>query len=185
MARAIEQRRCHVCGQRSLRRVQQPYEYEVSHDGRPPVKITIPDLEVVACTNPNCRPDEPGDNIIHDDATAERITLETYRQLGLLTPDEIRTKRRALGLKQSEFQERLGLGGNTLSRWEKGRVYQSRAMDKFLRLFFASKKNRNMLEALAEPIGRPSGEPTRVNVRGRAFSRPFLSPCAVFDASVN
>lgn len=126
--------RCEACGQRALRRVRRPHEHEISHDGRPPVKVRIPDLEVIACTNPAC-PD-PAASVQLDDDALRRIGEETCRQLGLLTPAEIRAGRKKLGLKQRELQELLGLGGNSLSRWEKGRVYQSRAMDTLLRLAF-------------------------------------------------
>jgi putative zinc finger/helix-turn-helix YgiT family protein len=136
MAERWENWRCHVCRRKSLRRVKQPYEYEVSHDGRPPVKIRIPDLEVIACTNPDCHPEHPNDTIIEDDAAIWRITVETYRQLGLLTPEEIKAGRERLGLSQQELAELLGLGGNSLSRWEKGRVYQSRSSDALLRIVF-------------------------------------------------
>ena len=136
MPREIQHRQCHVCGQRTLRRVKRPFEYEVSHDGRPPVTIRIPDLEVIACTNPDCHPDDPADTIIHDDDSIWRTTVETYRQLGLLTPDEIRSGRERLGFSQQELQELLGLGGNSLSRWERGRVYQSRSSDALLRIIF-------------------------------------------------
>ena len=129
--------RCHVCGQKSLRRDPRPFEYEVSHDGRPPVKIRIPDLEVIACTNPDCHPEHADDTIIEDDAAIHRITEETYRQLGLLTPGEIRAGRERLGLTQQELQDLLGLGGNSLSRWESGRVYQSRSSDTLLRIVFS------------------------------------------------
>lgn len=146
MRRPIEEGGCHVCGQRTLRREKRPFEYEISHDGRPPVTIRIPDLEEIVCTNPDCRPEEPGDTILHDDAAAHRITIETYRQLGLLTPDEIRAQREALGLTQQEMQDLMGLGGNTLSRWEQAHVYQSRAMDRFLRVFLVSEQVRDTLE---------------------------------------
>ncbi len=136
MPRPVEERRCHVCRQESLRRERRPYESEVSHDGRPAVTIRIPDLEVVACINPDCRPEDPGDTVILDDAAIGRITNETYRQLGLLTPDEILAGREKLGLTQQALQELLGLGGNSLSRWENGRVYQARSMDTLLRIVF-------------------------------------------------
>jgi len=128
--------RCPSCRQRTLRRVKQTFAYEVSHDGRPPVTVRIPDLEVIACTNPDCRPENPGDNIIHDEAATWRITEETYRQLGLLTPAEIRAGRERLKLTQQELQSLLGLGGNSLSRWENGHIYQARSMDTLLRLVF-------------------------------------------------
>jgi putative zinc finger/helix-turn-helix YgiT family protein len=136
MARELETRRCHVCGQRSLRRAPWLYEYEISHDGRPPVKIRIPDLLVIACTNPECRPEHPHDTILLDDAASWQITIETSKQLGLLTPDEIRQGRERLGLSQQELQELLGLGSNSLSRWENGHVFQSRSMNTLLRLVF-------------------------------------------------
>ncbi len=136
MSKPVERQRCHVCGRRSLRRVRRPYEYAVSHDGRPPVTIRIPDLDVVACTNPDCHPEHPDDTVILDGDASWRITEETYRQLGLLTPAEIREHRERLGLTQQQLQDLLGLGGNTLSRWETGRVYQSRALDTFLRAVF-------------------------------------------------
>jgi putative zinc finger/helix-turn-helix YgiT family protein len=143
MSEKWENWQCDVCGQMSLRRVVRPYEAEVSHDGRPPVTIRIPNLEVIACTNPDCHPANPDGTIIEDDATAWQITTETYRQLGLLTPDEIRAGRETLGLNQQELQRLLGLGGNSLSRWESGRVYQSRSMDSLLRVIF------NVPDALA------------------------------------
>ncbi len=132
----LNEKRCHVCGQKSLRHVRRPFEYEVSHDGRRPVRIHIPDLEVIACTNHDCHPEHPDDTVIEDEQATWRITIETYRQLGLLTPEEIRSQRERLGLTQQELQELLGLGGNTLSRWENGRVYQSRSLDTLMRIVF-------------------------------------------------
>lgn len=150
MAVVWENRRCHVCGQRTLRRVRRPFEYEKSHDGRPPVTIRIPDLEVIACVNPDCHPEHPSDTILHDDDAARRIDIETYRQLGLLTPEEIRTQREKLGLSQQEMQELLGLGGNSLSRWENGRIYQARSMDKLMRIFFGVSEAREFVQHVPE-----------------------------------
>ncbi len=140
--------RCPVCRRTSLARVRLPYETSVSHDGRPPVTIRIPDLEVIACTNPECRPENPGDNIIHDDAATWRVTVETYRKLGLLTPEEIRAGRERLELTQQELQRLLGLGGNSLSRWESGHVYQSRSLDTLLRVVFRFPDVRQHLQEL-------------------------------------
>lgn len=147
MSVPVEQQRCHVCGQRSLRRQKRPYEYAVSHDGRPPVTIRIPDLDVVVCTNPDCRPEHPDDTLILDDAASWRITEETYRQLGLLAPTEIRAGRERLGLNQQQLQQMLGLGGNSLSRWENGHVYQARSMDTLLRIIFNVPQARDYVAA--------------------------------------
>ncbi len=132
----IARMRCPVCRQHSMKRVEREFAFEVAYDGRGPYTIRIPDLAVIACTNPACRPENPGDQVLHDDATTWRITIETYRQLGLLTPEEIREQREKLGLTQQQLGELLGLGGNSLSRWENGRVYQSRSIDTLLRIVF-------------------------------------------------
>ncbi len=147
--------RCHACGKFEKKRVKQPYSYDYSHDGRPPTTITIPDLEVIACTNPDCPGHETRESTSFDAAATLRITIETYRQLGLLTPDEVRAGRKKLGLKQSELQELLGLGGNSLSRWEKARVYQSRSMDKLLRIVFGVPEARAFLAAI-HPLPLPA-----------------------------
>ena len=136
MTKRYETWRCPVCRHKSLRRIKRPYTYEVRHDGRPPVKITIPDLDVIACTHPDCHPADPDDTVIYDDEAIWRITVETYRQRGLLTPEEIKAGRERLGLSQQQLADLLGLGGNSLSRWENGRVYQSRSTDTLLRLVF-------------------------------------------------
>lgn len=128
--------RCDACGQASLRRTTIPFERELSHDGRPPVKIVIPNLPVIACTNPACPPEHPDHTVIEDDETLRRIDEETCRQLGLLTPKEIREQRERLGLTQQQMQDLLGLGKNTISRWETGAVYHARSMDTFLRTVF-------------------------------------------------
>jgi putative zinc finger/helix-turn-helix YgiT family protein len=167
MAVPLEQQRCHVCRQRTLRREQRPYEYAVGHDGRPPVAIRIPDLELIVCTNPDCHPEHPDDTIILDDAAIWRITEETYRQLGLLTPAEIRAGREKLGLNQQELQRLLGLGGNSLSRWENGRVYQSRSMDVLLRIVFNVPAVRPYLETARN---NPRSSPLRHRGRFRYVS---------------
>lgn len=135
MAKPAEQTRCHVCRQFSLRRLVGPYVGTFAYEGRE-YELRIPDLEVVRCTNPNCKPDDPDETTLLDDAAIQRISDEKTRTLGLLMPAEIRERRERLGLTQQELQELLGLGGNSLSRWESGAYYQSRAMDTLLRLVF-------------------------------------------------
>ncbi|MCG3132080.1 MAG: hypothetical protein FLDDKLPJ_02890 [Phycisphaerae bacterium] len=135
MRKPLKAQRCDVCGEQSLRRVTVCHEETVTHDGRQQV-VRIPDLPAIRCTNPQCRPEHPDDTIILDDNALERISLETYRQLGLLTPPEIRAHRERLRLTQQELADLLRLGGNSLSRWESGAVYQSRSLDTLLRIVF-------------------------------------------------
>jgi len=132
-------------------RVVEPYEETITHDGRTCV-IRVPDLEIIRCTNPDCRPQQPSDMIILDDAAVRRLDAETYRQLGLLSPQEIRAQRERLGLTQQELQDLLRLGGNSLSRWESGAIYQSRSLDTLLRLAFTLPDALPTLRAL--PVAR-------------------------------
>ena len=60
---------------------------------------------------------------------------DLYREkYGLLSADDIRSLRERLDVTQGELSHLLGLGQNTLSRWEAGRNIQSIAMDYLLRL---------------------------------------------------
>ena len=52
----------------------------------------------------------------------------------LLTPEDIKGVREQLGKTQEEFAELTGIGVATLSRWEKGRLMQTRAHDNYLRI---------------------------------------------------
>ncbi len=156
MSARVEKWRCPVCGRETMERAHRPYEADVAHDGRSPVRIRIPDLPVVACTNPDCHATNPDEAVIYDDDTLHYITTETYRQLGLLTPEEIRAGRERLGLSQQEMAELLGLGGNSLSRWENGRVYQSRSTDTLLRLLFDVPQVLSYLRSRRRQVPCPS-----------------------------
>ena len=65
----------------------------------------------------------------------DREAIARYRgKRGLLSAEEIRALRERAGLTQGELARLLGLGPNTLSRWEAGRNAQTAAMDILLRL---------------------------------------------------
>jgi DNA-binding transcriptional regulator YiaG len=63
-------------------------------------------------------------------------------QLGLLSAQQIRTNREQLGLTQRGLAEHLVVAVATISRWETGALTQSRAMDRYLRLYFGSSIRR-------------------------------------------
>jgi HTH-type transcriptional regulator/antitoxin MqsA len=61
--------------------------------------------------------------------------LDARRQAdGLLTGEEIRLLRDRLGLTQKQASELFGGGANAFSKYERGEVVQSAAMDRLLRL---------------------------------------------------
>ena len=72
----------------------------------------------------------------------------------LMTPEEIKDVREQLGKTQEEFAELTGIGVATLSRWEKGRLMQTRAHDNYLRLLQALPEAVHLLENGATCVER-------------------------------
>ena len=66
--------------------------------------------------------------------------------LGLLTPEEIKAIRERLGMTQEAFAKLTGIGVATLSRWERGQMMQSRAMDRYLKLISRLPEAAGVLE---------------------------------------
>jgi putative zinc finger/helix-turn-helix YgiT family protein len=62
------------------------------------------------------------------------IREEVRKKEGLLSPGEIVAIREKLGLTQHDLETLFGLGSKVVTRWETGRVIQSRAADVALRL---------------------------------------------------
>ena len=66
-----------------------------------------------------------------------KAATQARRDQGLLTPDEIKRLRAKLGLKQTELEMILDVSPKTVTRWERGVVFQNRTADKFMRLLIA------------------------------------------------
>lgn len=65
----------------------------------------------------------------------DKVVLAAKRNVdGLLTPVQIRQLRKKLGLTQAQAAVFFGGGRNAFSKYERGEVAQSEAMDKLLRL---------------------------------------------------
>lgn len=131
--------RCPQCGQGWLEPqiVTRRYDYE---DGDRKVPVVAENLPVRVCTH--CQETFSGPE-------AARIHHEAIcRALGLLTPDEISSVRKRLGASQEEFAALTGIGVATISRWERGRLLQNKAMDLYLRLLDSNPENVRLLERL-------------------------------------
>jgi len=122
-------KRCGKCGQQAMRLASVPYAVTIEHDGRP-YRVEIPNLSVPQCAH--C------EAISIDEEADQQISTAFRQAAGLLTPAAIRAGREKLGRTQKEFASLLGVGEATVSRWETGAQVQQRAMDRFLRLCFAS-----------------------------------------------
>ncbi|MBU2601914.1 MAG: type II toxin-antitoxin system MqsA family antitoxin [Actinobacteria bacterium] len=121
-------RTCPICGERALSISQEPVLVEF-RDG----SYLVEGFTYEACSacgealHPAGQLDE-----IHGRAVAI-----ARRDRGLLTPDEIRRLRSDLGLTQVELESHLGVGPKSVTRWEKGTVFQSAVADNFMRSIWA------------------------------------------------
>ncbi|MCH8549173.1 MAG: type II toxin-antitoxin system MqsA family antitoxin [Balneolaceae bacterium] len=70
---------------------------------------------------------------------------------GLLAPEEIREARIAMGLTQEEASRVFGGGANAFSKYERGEVTQSVAMDRLVRL---CRRHPELLEELRTGLVR-------------------------------
>jgi putative zinc finger/helix-turn-helix YgiT family protein len=82
------------------------------------------------------------------DAVMRRATAQIRGEDGLLTPGQVRGIRRKYGLTQPEFERLLGVGANTVVRWERGTVPQGSAADSLLRLLDQFPENARFLAGL-------------------------------------
>ena len=80
---------------------------------------------------PNC-----GEYVIEADQCdrLDDALQEQYRHChGLLTPEDIQSIRRDLGVSQREFEQMLGVTSPTVCRWETGRIIQTKLADNLMR----------------------------------------------------
>jgi putative zinc finger/helix-turn-helix YgiT family protein len=127
---------CGKCRQSSVERATFRYSAEMQCDGRT-YSFEVPELHAPRCTN-YCA-------VVLDDQANDQITDALRREVGLLTPEQIRSNRETLGLKQRDFADRLGVGESTVSRWETGAQVQQRSLDKLMRIYFAFPDARDAL----------------------------------------
>jgi putative zinc finger/helix-turn-helix YgiT family protein len=119
--------KCPECGKKEVRRSAVRHVSQVKHDGR------VYAVEVSRLRVPKC---QACGELIFDDVADEQIAAALRQQLGLLLAEQIRGNREQLGLSQRELAEQLGVAVETISRWENGVLTQTRAMDRYLRVYF-------------------------------------------------
>ena len=132
---------CGNCLKDEVHQVTTRYSANIKHDGRVH-HVTIPKMTV-----PKCR---ACGEIVFSNGTENQIRQALRVHLVLLTPQQMKEGRKALGLKKISLAKRLGVAAETISRWESGALIQSRAMDNLLRVYFA------VPEARAVVLGKAS-----------------------------
>ena len=116
--------RCAACGEAALEQLVQPFKVE--HDGDSRV---IEDRRTVCqcCGNISYIGLQASE---HELAVASAI-----REMdGLLSAAELQSIRLKYRLRQTDMEQMLSTGPKTWTRWERGRVPQSKATDKLIRL---------------------------------------------------
>lgn len=137
------QKKCRTCRQGKLLEANQEYSADLQHDGKA-YTITIPNLKVRRC-------DQCGELML-DDHAREQVTNALRNAAGLLSPEEIRSRRDKLQLSQSELARLLEVSEATVDRWERGGQLQQRAQDKLLRLVLEVPEAREYLQHQQKPI---------------------------------
>ena len=102
------------------------------------IRIVIEAVPVLVC--PQCG------EIFYGPEAEHAHQLAIRKAYHLLTPEEIKGVREHFGKTQEEFAELTGIGVATLSRWERGRLIQTRALDNYLRLLQAIPEAIHFLE---------------------------------------
>jgi putative zinc finger/helix-turn-helix YgiT family protein len=125
-----------------------PYRVEIDHDGRA-YTVDLPALTVPRCGN--CG------NLVLDEEANREISDALRRQVGLLTPAQIRAGRERLGLTQKDLARLLRVSDAALSRWETGAQIQQRSLDLLLRLYFESAWVRQVVADDAVVAGLGAG----------------------------
>lgn len=112
--------------------------------------------------------DHCGETVLND-AQADAYAIasaDAYRRAhGLLTTDEFKAARKRLGLSQRAFACRLGVGVNSVKRWEAGAI-QDESSDRLIRLctdLEAARTNLRELESVLSIEGRLGPVPIAVH----------------------
>ena len=157
-------RRCGECGQEAVFPTLISYDAEVRHDGQ------LHGFHIQALHIDKCQ--KCGEEFFTN-RTDEQISAGLRAHLGLLQPEEIRTRLAELGLSQADFANRMGVGPEMVSRWINGLAIQTRAMDNLMRVFFGFESVREVLAASGPP--RTLGLPQAASAGGHSPD-PSLAP---------
>ena len=131
---------CPICEQSHLEAA--THTGNLDHSGQ---TLEVPGLEFWQCSSCGADPVYP------DQARRNHRRFQDARRKadGLLTGAEIASIRRRHGLTQSEAAKIFGGGTNAFSKYERGDVIQSVAMDRLLRLASADAAALRRLQQLA------------------------------------
>ena len=136
---------CAVCNSEKVKKVRK--KFAATYNQTP---ISIPSAEMYECASCGERFFTPG----QAKAVSLAVKSQARAQAGLLGPKEIVAIRQQLGLSQNELERLFGLGSKVVTRWETGRVVQSKAADVALRLLALDPQNLKRLRLRRDEVSR-------------------------------
>jgi putative zinc finger/helix-turn-helix YgiT family protein len=119
--------RCPNCLKLEVRLETFPRTVSVNHDGRVH-ELQIPELRAPRCGA--CG------EILIDNQVDEQVNAALRSRVGLLSPEDIQSRREALGVSRKDLALVVPTTEESLSRWEAGAQIQSKAMDELLHRAF-------------------------------------------------
>jgi DNA-binding transcriptional regulator YiaG len=133
---------CPRCGKKAVWPVIMPYQSKFWYEDQLYL-VDTPRLNVPRCS-------ECGE-LLFDNWADEQINRAFRVQAALLSPEQIRANRTALGLGRRELAGRLGVEEDLVRRWEENATLHSRVVDNLLRLYFAFPEVRTALSDQPHP----------------------------------
>lgn len=131
--------KCPICNESFLEKIASDYSTFVK-DGAREIRILVKNLQRDKC--PKCN-----EEFLPQEAL-DRIEVEKYQKLELLTPTELKMIREKLSFTQEEMSDLLGVGKKSYFRWENGLSIQNKSFDKYIRLVSESPDNVLLLKKL-------------------------------------
>ncbi len=120
---------CAVCGAKEARKVKRPFETTYNRQ----VEVKIDDVEMDEC-------DACGEQVLTPEVSryiSRNVRKIARDRLNLLAPEEVVSIRHRYGMSQEDLERLLGLGEKVVTRWERGKVLQTKTADVVLRLMDA------------------------------------------------
>ncbi len=131
--------KCPICNEGFLEKIVSDYSTFVK-DGAREIRILVKNLQRDKC--PKCN-----EEFLPQEAL-DRIEVEKYQKLELLTPTELKMIREKLSFTQEEMSDLLWVGKKSYFRWENGLSVQNKSIDKYIRLVSENPDNVLLLKKL-------------------------------------
>lgn len=131
--------KCPICNVGFLEDIVSDYDTFVK-DGIREIRIIVKDLKREKCLHCN-------EEFLSQEAL-DRIQVEKYKKLDLLTPEKLKSIREKLDRTQEEMSDLLGVGKKSYFRWENGFSIQNKSIDRYIRLVAENPENVFLLEKL-------------------------------------